>query len=118
MANHSNPHSDELFTRVVDSDAQWGPLLFLRPALHEHFAFTRTLALALLVGGAFGLAGSIVLGLLARAAQQPAPPVYVFPLVLTSVYFSVCQLSIVPAWNRRALRLSKHGVGAASRSAR
>jgi hypothetical protein len=113
MANQSNSYIDDLFTRVVDSDDQWGPLLFLRPALHQRFGLARMSALAVLVGGAFGLAGSILLGLMARAAARPPVPIYVFPLVLTAVYFSVCQLSIVPAWNRRALRLAKRGVAAA-----
>ena len=116
MPNQSNSHTDELFTRVVDSDEQWGPLLFLRPALHARFGLARLFTVAVLIGGAFGLPGSILLGLMARAAQRPALPVYVFPLVLTAVYFCVCQLSIVPAWNRRALRLSKRAL--ASRNGR
>ncbi len=116
MPHQSDSHADQLFTRVVDTDAQWGPLLFLRPAPHQQFGLTRLFAIAVLIGGAFGLAGSIVLALMARAAQRPPLPIYVFPLVLTAVYFCVCQLSIVPAWNRRALRLSKRGL--ASRNGR
>ena len=109
MANHTHSYVDELFTRIVDSDPQWGPLLFLRPRTAAPFGVARVVALSVLVGGAFGLAGSILLALLARASNQAPLPVYAFPLVLTMVYFSICQLSIVPAWNRRALRLSKSG---------
>src|SRR3954466_2391473 len=111
MQKHSDSHVDELLIRVVDSDQQWGPLLFLRPALNEHFGALRMLVLSLLIGGAFGLPGSILLALTARAAHRPALPLFAFPLVLTVVYFCVCQLSIVPAWNRRAQRLSNRRVG-------
>lgn len=106
MANHTNSHLDELFTRITDCDPQWGPLLFLRPRTGERFGVARVLALSVLVGGAFGLGGSILIALLARLSHREPLPVYVFPLVLTVVYFSICQLSIVPAWNRRALRLA------------
>jgi hypothetical protein len=98
---------DELFTRIVDSEEQWGPFLFIRPPKHIRFGIDRALALAVLVGGGFGVPGSVLLSLMARAAHQPPPPVFVFPVLLTIVYFSICQLSFVPAWNRRALLLSK-----------
>lgn len=108
MANHSSPsYVDELFNRILDADHQWGPLLFLRPAIAERFGVVRVLVISVLVGGAFGLPGSILLGLGARASHRAPLPVFVFPLVLTAVYFWLCQMSVVPAWNRRALRLSK-----------
>ena len=98
---------DELFTRVVDSDEQWGPLLFIRPSKDTRFGIARLLGLAVLVGGGFGVPGSVLLALMARAVHRPPLPVFVFPVLLTIVYFSICQLSIVPAWNRRARALSK-----------
>lgn len=111
MADRPSPsHVDELFNRVLDADHQWGPLLFLRPATSEAFGVARVLVLSVLVGGAFGLPGSILLGLSARAAHRAPLPVFVFPLVLTAIYFCLCQLSVVPAWNRRALRLSKRSL--------
>lgn len=102
----SDSHIDELFTRVLDADHQWGPLLFLRPSRAERFGAARVFALSVLVGGGFGLPGSIFLALCARAAHRAPLPVFVFPLVLTAIYFCLCQLSVVPAWNRRALRLA------------
>lgn len=98
---------DELFTRIVDSDEQWGPLLFIRPPKDTRFGMDRVLALAVLVGGGFGVPGSVLLALIARAAHRPPLPLFVFPVLLTIVYFSICQLSFVPAWNRRARSLSK-----------
>jgi hypothetical protein len=106
MANHSHARLDELFTRFVDSDQHWGPLLFLRPSANQPLRFARVLALAALAGIAFGLLGSILLSLAARFAGRPALAVHIFPLALTALYFVLCQLTFVPAWNRRALRLS------------
>jgi len=98
---------DELFTRIVDSDEQWGPLLFIRPQKGTRFGIDRVLALAVLVGGGFGVPGSVLIALIARVEHRPPLPLFVFPLLLTIVYFSICQLSFVPAWNRRARALSK-----------
>ncbi|HKO46940.1 MAG TPA: hypothetical protein VJV79_04415 [Polyangiaceae bacterium] len=100
---------DELFTRVVDSDEQWGPLLFIRPPKDTLFGIDRVLALAVLVGGGFGVPGSVLLALIARAADRPPLPLFVFPVLLTIVYFSICLMSIVPAWNRRARALRSLG---------
>src|SRR4051812_15888263 len=113
MANETYSHADDLFTRLVDSDEQWGPLLFLRPAKQVPFHPARVLALAVLVGGGFGLPGSVFLLLLSRSVHRPPLPVYAFPLLLTVLYFGLCQLSFVPAWNRRALRLAKPGLSRA-----
>jgi hypothetical protein len=109
MAKQSQSHSqfDDLFTEFVDSDQQWGPLLFLRPRVDEALGIARVLALSVLIGGAFGLLGSIFLAAAARASHRPPLPVHLFPLLLTALYFSICQLTFVPAWNRRAARLAK-----------
>ena len=60
MANpsHSPPEFDALFTQFVDSDHQWGPLLFLRPRVYERLGVRRVLALAVLVGLSFGMLGT------------------------------------------------------------
>jgi len=113
MGNPTQAHSDELFIRASDSDAQWGPFLFVRPAKWQRFSSARACAFSILVGGAFGLPGSIFLALVARAAHRAVPPVYLFPLVLTLAYCCLCHLSFVPAWNRRALRISKRNLPAA-----
>ncbi len=107
MANHSHPQFDDLFTRFVDSDHHWGPLLFLRPRANQSLGVPRVLTLAALVGVAFGLLGSILLALAARASNRPALALHVFPLTLTALYFLLCQITFVPAWNRRAARLAK-----------
>ncbi len=107
MNDPSRAHLDELFTRFVDSDDHWGPLLFLRPTVSEPLGLARVLALSALLGIAFGLLGNIVLALSARALGRPMFALPVFPLVLSGSYFCLCQLTFVPAWNRRAFRLAK-----------
>ncbi len=98
---------DSVINDISDKDEQWGPLLFLRPLRHETMGFLRVFGLALLLGGLFGMMGSVVLALTARAFYRPIPPVYVMPGALTLVYFVVCRFTVAAAWNRRARRLAK-----------
>src|SRR5437868_15550649 len=109
MANqsHSRSQFDDLYIQFADSDQHWGALLFLRPRVSERFNGARVLALAALVGLSFGMLGSIFLAVAARISDKPPLAVYVFPLTLTAIYFCLCQLTFVPAWNRRAARLAK-----------
>jgi len=106
MIKNPEPLSDELFTRIVDADAHWGPLLFLRPRVEESLSTVRVLLLSGLLGSVFGLLGSIFLAVAARALHKPSVGVHVFPLALIALYFCASQLTFVPAWNRRAKRLS------------
>ena len=78
-----------LVNDISDRDEQWGPLLFLRPARHAPMGWLRTGVLAILLGGLFGMAGSIVLALMARGLGRPLPSVYLMPAALTVVYFLV-----------------------------
>jgi hypothetical protein len=109
MANPIDTPSqfDDLYTQFVDSDHHWGPLLFLRPRVKERLGISRVLALAAMVGLSFGMLGSIFLAVAARASGKPPLAVYVFPVALTAIYFCACRMTFVPAWNRRAARLSK-----------
>ncbi|HEX3774392.1 MAG TPA: hypothetical protein VHV51_08005 [Polyangiaceae bacterium] len=107
MNDHSRTDLDDFFTRFVDTDEHWGPLLFLRPRVNQSLSSARVLALSVLLGVAFGLLGSILLALVARAADRPAIDVRVFPLTLTALYFVLCRATFVPAWNRRAQKLAR-----------
>ena len=109
MSNPTRSDSpfDDLYTQFVDSDQHWGPLLFLRPRVTERLNIARVLGLATLVGLSFGMLGSIFLAVAARLSNKPPLAVHVFPLTLTALYFCICQLTFVPAWNRRAARLAR-----------
>ena len=107
MTDHTRAALDDLFIRFTDSDQHWGPFLFLRPRMHESLGLARVTTLSVILGSAFGMLGSIVLAIAAHFAARPAYAGYVFPLVMTTLYFALCQLTFVPAWNRRAQRLAK-----------
>ena len=98
--------SDRDFTAFCDSDANWGPLLFLRPARVARMTLSRTASGALLLGVPLGLFASIVLLLAARLLERPAPPLIGFPLVLTFGYWLIAHITLARAWNRRAARLA------------
>jgi hypothetical protein len=97
--------SDRVVVAVCDSDAQWGPLLFLRPSRQQRFTLSRCAMLALVFGVVFGVLGALVLDVAARAFEQPLVPWYSFPATLVGLYFAASSLLVAPAWNRRALRL-------------
>jgi hypothetical protein len=98
---------DHAFVDFCDRDANWGPLLFLRPERAERIGVTRTLAAALLLGLPFGLLGTILVTLLTRLMERPAPALVFFPLVLTLLYGVVGRVTVVRAWNQRATRLAR-----------
>jgi hypothetical protein len=98
--------SDRDFTAFCDCDANWGPLLFLRPAREERITLVRTAAGALLLGLPLGLFASTVLLLASRLFERAAPPMLSFPLALTFGYWVIAHLTLARAWNRRAARLA------------
>lgn len=105
---HSNDRpGDRVLNDYCDVDAKWGPLLFLRPARHERFGVRRTLAMSVLLGSLFGLAGNLALLVAAQALHRPPASPYAFPAALTVAYFLIASFTFAPAWNRRAARLAR-----------
>jgi hypothetical protein len=100
---------DSTFVDFCDRDANWGPLLFLRPARNERLSLWRTGVGALLLGAPFGLLATIVLTLVARGFEVAGPSLFVFPLLLTAGYWLIAQLTLARAWNRRSARLMRWG---------
>jgi hypothetical protein len=107
MASNDLPEADRFFVDYCDSEANWGPLLFLRPARHERLGLRRTLVMSVLLGSVFGVLGDVLLLLAARFLHKPSVSPLPFPLVLTVAYFVVQRVTIAPAWNRRAARLAR-----------
>jgi hypothetical protein len=103
-----NPTQDDnLFTDYCDAESNWGPLLAFRPARHERIGLGRVLSMSLLLGCLFGVVGNVLLLLAGRLLERPVLSPWILPAVLTGVYFLVGRLTFVPAWNRRAARLSR-----------
>jgi hypothetical protein len=101
MAQQVHRETDERLNELSDRDAFWGPLLSFRPEKHHCISAGRALVLTSLVGGFYGMLLNLMLAMICRHGH-PMPPVYGAPLVLTLTYFVAFQLSIGPAWNRRA----------------
>jgi hypothetical protein len=94
--------SDERLNELSDRDALWGPLLSFRPDKSRHFSGARVFTLAVVVGGFYGLLLNLGLAMICRLSGQHAPSVYGVPSLLTFTYFAGFQLTLGPAWNRRA----------------
>src|SRR4051812_18822432 len=110
MLHSMLPHQPILENRIIalcDADDAWGPLLFLRPSKHRPLTLPRTALMAFVPGLAFGMLGSILLALAARALEVPVRPLYAFPLALSVIYFVACPLLVAPAWNRRVALLAR-----------
>jgi hypothetical protein len=101
MAQQVHREIDERLNELSDKDAFWGPLLSFRPEKKRCISAGRVLMLTSLVGGFYGMVLNVMLALICRHSRA-VPPVYGAPLVLTFTYFVAFQLSLGPAWNRRA----------------
>lgn len=98
---------EESLIDFCDRDSNWGPLLFLRPERNERMGLARTAGGALLLGLPLGLFATILLTVLARVFERPAPSLAYFPLVLTVAYAIVGHFTLARAWNRRAERMAR-----------
>ena len=101
MAQQVHREIDERLNDLSDRDAFWGPLLSWRPEKNRCISAGRVLMLTALVGGFYGMLLNLMLAMICRHSHA-LPPVYGAPLVLTFTYFVAFQLSLGPAWNRRA----------------
>lgn len=108
MLDHDPSTTDQFFTDYCDAEGNWGPLLVFRPRREETLSVVRVLAMSLLLGVSFGLLGDVLLLLAARVLDKTPSSPFSLPAVLTLAYFVVGQLTIAPAWNRRAERLRRH----------
>ena len=116
MAQQAFHPSDERLNAVTDRDELWGPLLGFRPEKRRCFSAARVLGVALVAGGFYGLLLNLGLALICRITGHPAPSLFGVPLVLTFTYFVGFQLTLGPAWNRRARLLVRradymHSIG-------
>lgn len=111
MTPNDVPEADRFFIDYCDAEANWGPLLFLRPARHERLSLARTLGMSLLLGSLFGVIGNVLLLVAAHVLHKPCVSPLAFPVVLTVAYFVATRVTIAPAWNRRAARLTRSSDG-------
>jgi hypothetical protein len=107
MDNKRGFQADDRLNELNDRDSAWGPLLFLRPERHRPLTRARTLFVAAVLGGFYGMLANVILSLIAAAGAGGKPSMFLMPGLLTAVYFTCGELSLVAAWNRRARLLSR-----------
>lgn len=115
MTQQVHRELDERLNQLSDRDAFWGPLLSFRPDKERPISLGRSLVLTALVGGFYGMLLNVMLAIICHR-NHAMPPVYGAPLLLTFTYFVAFQLSLAPAWNRRARLLVRradymHSIG-------
>ena len=107
MAQQAHRETDERLNELSDKDAVWGPLLAFRPEKNRCIGGARVLAMASILGGFYGIVLDVALLLVYRHSSQHCPPAYVMPAILTLTYFAAFQLTLGPAWNRRARLMAR-----------
>lgn len=100
-------YTDRIFIDLADSDAVWGPLLFLRPQMTEYLRGVRIATAALLLGVPQGLVANLGMAFASRLTGQPSVPMWVVPLTASAAIALLLHLSIGRAWNRRVDRLRR-----------
>jgi hypothetical protein len=111
MAQQAHRETDERFNELSDRDAFWGPLLAFRPEKRRCISGARALLMASTLGGFYGMLLNFAVALIFRkSAHHHLPSVLMMPAILTLTYFVAFQLTLGPAWNRRArLLLRREG---------
>ena len=99
--------TDRILIDLADSDALWGPLLFLRPQPTEYLGVGRIFTASVLIGGVQGMAANLGMAFAHRMTGYEMLPVHTLPMTLTLALAIVFQLTIARAWNRRADQLAR-----------
>ncbi|HYP77314.1 MAG TPA: hypothetical protein VER12_15195 [Polyangiaceae bacterium] len=102
MAQHAQREFDERLNELSDKDAFWGPLLPFRPDKKRCISSFRALTMAAILGGFYGMLLNLVVVMICRHTGQRVPALHLMPSILTLTYFVAFQLTLGPAWNRRA----------------
>ena len=103
MAQQAHRETDERFNEVSDRDAFWGPLLGFRPEKRRCISSLRALSMASTLGGFYGMLLNLAVALIFRKSEHHhLPSVLMMPAILTLTYYAIFQITLRPAWNRRA----------------
>lgn len=105
MAHWENSDTDNRYNEISDNDDVWGPLVSFRPPKNQRFSSLRALAVLAAFSSAYGMLINIAIAIAAR--HRHLPSLYVVPTTLTLITFAVFQLTLGPAWNRRASLLAR-----------
>jgi hypothetical protein len=92
----------EVWNRICDADALWGPFAFLRPAPERRFTHARLLAVTFLFSSFYGMCANVILVWLHHLTHYRVFPLLDLPLALLATSFLCGELTFLPAWNSRA----------------
>lgn len=105
MTHWEHTELDRRYNELSDSDGIWGPLVCFRPKKSQAFSRLRALAVIAAFCSVYGMLLNIAIAL--GSHGHHVPKVYAIPLTLTLILFSVFELTLGPAWNRRAYLLNR-----------
>jgi hypothetical protein len=105
MTQWENSDTDTRYNEISDNDDFWGPLVSFRPAKNQRFSSLRALALLAVFSSVYGMLLNIAIAIAAH--HRHLPSLYVVPTTLTLITFAAFQLTLGPAWNRRANLLAR-----------
>jgi hypothetical protein len=105
MTHWESSEADKRYNELSDGDGLWGPLVCFRPKRNQAFTRPRALLLSAGFSSVYGMLLNFVIALGSRGHHLPK--VYVVPLTLTLILFAAFELTLGPAWNRRAFLLAR-----------
>lgn len=92
---------ETVMNKLNDSEAEWWPFQFLRPAPEARLGLARSFALGILNGAPIGLAANILIVVAGKTVHP-----MLLPAMMTLVFFTLYAATLGHFWNRRAERLS------------
>ncbi|MES1175789.1 MAG: hypothetical protein ABUL62_15820 [Myxococcales bacterium] len=105
MAHWEHSETDRRYNELSDSDGIWGPLVCFRPKKDQPFTHLRAFAL---IGAFCSVYGMVLNFAIAMGSRwHHFPKVYAIPCTLTLIVFAAFELTLGPAWNRRAFLLAR-----------
>ena len=105
MAHWESSEADKRYNELSDSDDLWGPFVGFRPAKNQPFSGVRAFALIAAFTSVYGMLLNFAIAIGAHGRHLPSA--YVMPTTLTLITFAAFQLTLGPAWNRRAFLLAR-----------
>jgi hypothetical protein len=105
MAHWESVGTDKRYNELSDNDDLWGPFVGFRPAKNQAFSRLRAFSLIAAFGSVYGMLLNFAIALASRHGHLPR--VYIVPTTLTLIAFAAFQLTLGPAWNRRACLLAR-----------
>ncbi len=105
MAHWERSETDRRYNELSDSDGVWGPFVCFRPDKSRPFTRLRAFALIAAFCSVYGMLLNFAIAI--GSHQQHLPKVYAIPITLTLILFAAFELTLGPAWNRRAFLISR-----------